>query len=168
MDNNDNFKLRYLIIAVLVIVGSCTCFHVARTISEREAKEIIVTDTVQVLYELSDWQLFQLALIEIESEYDSDAISSEGARGIFQEMPIYIRDVNRIIGTEWKSTDAHNDTIALDCFTVIQRTYNPERDIERAIYLHNPTAGPWYKRRIMDKMADIRRREQVRTLIITY
>lgn len=165
----DNFKLRYFVTAVITIIGICSCFFVAKMMSDTKQPAIVErVDTIYIDYQLTDWQLFQLALIEVESDYNSEAVSSENARGIFQEMPIYIKEVNRIIGTEWTHMDAHNDTIALDCFTVIQNRYNPTKDIVTAIRLHNPTAGMWYERRVLDKMADIKRREQIRTLIVNY
>ena len=45
---------------------------------------------------LSEWDLFTLALMKAESDYELSAKSSVGARGYFQIMPIYVEEVNRV------------------------------------------------------------------------
>lgn len=40
-------------------------------------------------------------------------------------------------------------------FEIYQKHYNPNKDIERAITLHNPTAGDWYKERVYAAMENI-------------
>lgn len=44
--------------------------------------------------------------------------------------------------------------------------YNPTRDIDRAIKLHNPGAGKWYGKRIKDRMELIRFSEALRFKIV--
>lgn len=160
--------IRNILVAILVIVMTCTGFYIVDKCIRPEVVEPVEDTVIYIRLELTEWQLFQMALIEVESDYDSQAISSADARGILQETEQYIAEVNRLTGTEWTIDDAHNDTTALDCFVVMQRAYNPEQDIERAIYLHNPNAGAWYKRRVLAKMEEIRRREAVRTMLLEY
>ena len=46
---------------------------------------------------ITEWHLFTLALIGVESEFDSTAVNKRtGARGILQIMPIFVREVNRL------------------------------------------------------------------------
>ena len=50
---------------------------------------------------LSKWDIFTLALIKVESEYKPNAVSSVGAKGYFQFMPIYVNEVNRFHNTNY-------------------------------------------------------------------
>ena len=43
---------------------------------------------------LSEWDVFTLALMKVESNYELAAVSSVGAKGYFQIMPIYVEEVN--------------------------------------------------------------------------
>jgi len=144
----------FMILGVLSVAKGC------------ERNEFIKCDTVYIDRQLTEWEMLQLALIEVESDYDSLAVSSKGAMGIMQIMPIYIDDVNRIIGTEYIPADAQCPQISLDCFRVINYTYNPEKDVLRAISIHNPKAGSWYQKRVLSKMEKIERREYYRSLLL--
>ena len=50
---------------------------------------------------LSEWDVFTLALMKVESNYDNAAVSSVGAKGYFQIMPIYVEEVNRVHKTNY-------------------------------------------------------------------
>ena len=50
---------------------------------------------------LSDWDMFTLALMKVESNYEPTATSSVGAKGYFQIMPIYVEEVNRVHKTNY-------------------------------------------------------------------
>ena len=103
-----------------------------------------------------EWFLFKLALIKVESNFDFNAVNkSSGALGPYQFMPIgkkgFLDEVNRIT----VDTIIYTDTCALDpllateVFELHNQYHNPNKDIQRAIYLHNPGAGQWYKNLIM-------------------
>ena len=50
---------------------------------------------------LSEWDMFTLALMKVESEYNNNAVSSVGAKGYFQMTPIYVKEVNRVHKTNF-------------------------------------------------------------------
>jgi len=152
----------FILVFLLAAVASYVVFKSTET-SER-ATEIQYIEKVDTL---SEWQIFQMALIEVESEYNSSVISHCNARGILQLTKVYIDEVNRLHDTDYTEHDAHNDTIALDCFRAFNNKRNPTFDIDTAIRLHNPNAGVWYRKRIREKMREISRREEVRKLIIS-
>ena len=46
-------------------------------------------------------------------------------------------------------------------FEIYQNHYNPNKDINKAIKLHNPGAGAWYKKKILShykKIEDVYRK----------
>lgn len=111
---------------------------------------------------LTEWQVFTLAMIEVESEFDSLAVNKQpGARGVLQIMPIYISEVNRLQDSIFYThTDAYNVKLSIDMFNVI----NADRDIENTIKRHNPNAGNWYKNRVYKAMNKIRMIEKIRRI----
>ena len=103
--------------------------------------------------EVSEWDLFIQALILVESSGDSLVVNNIGATGWLQIMPIYVKDVNRILGKEKYTIEcALSGTRSLEMFDIYQTYYNPDRDIDKAIKLHNPRAGEWYKQRIINQI----------------
>ena len=44
--------------------------------------------------------------------------------------------------------------------------YNPNRDVDKAIKLHNPKAGNWYTKKVKQRMQAIEFNEEVRAKII--
>ena len=104
----------------------------------------------------NQWDLFVLALIEVEIENDPFAVGSCNDVGILQITPIYVEDVNRILGEDRYSLDHRTDIAkSLEMFEIMQAHYNPERDIEKAIRLHNPGAGKGYRNKVITKFNEM-------------
>ena len=101
----------------------------------------------------TEWDKLIEALIHVESSGDSLIVNSIGATGWLQIMPIYVKDVNRIIGRdEYTMNCALSGKRSIEMFNIYQDHYNPTRDIYRAIKLHNPRAGEWYKQRVINQL----------------
>ena len=104
---------------------------------------------------ISEWRLFTLALIGVESEFDSTAVNKvTGARGILQIMPIFVREVNRLqdsVVYEW------DDAFSVEKSIEMLNIMNPNKDVERAIVKHNSRGGKWYRKRVLDKMEEYRK-----------
>jgi len=65
--------------------------------------------------------------------------------------------VNRILKEErYTLVDRTNPDKSVEMFSVMQDYWNPDHDIELAIYLHNPGAGDWYRKRILNRMETIK------------
>lgn len=114
---------------------------------------------------LSEWQVMKLAIAKTESEFNPSAVGKTDDWGILQITPIYVKEVNRILGEErYTHEDAFDPEKSMDMFTVMQNHYNPKSDVDRAIRSHNPTASNAYSVKVRKNMEFIRRYEELRKL----
>ena len=99
------------------------------------------------------WNKLIKAIIQVESEGKIDTVNDfSGATGILQEMKVYVKDVNRIIGKrKYHPNDRKDSLKSIEMFNIIQNHYNPHHDIETSIELHNPNGGYKYKLKVMNK-----------------
>lgn len=103
---------------------------------------------------ISEWHLFTLALIGVESEFDSTAVNKRtGARGILQIMPIFVREVNRLQSEVVYTWD---DAFSVEKSIEMLNIMNPNEDVERAIVKHNGRSK-WYRKRVLDKMEEYKK-----------
>lgn len=114
---------------------------------------------------LSEWNKFTLALMKVESEYKPTAVSSVGAKGYFQIMPIYVAEVNRVHKTNF----VYEEVVAsfeqsYEVFTLMQEAHNKEYDMDKALKLHNGD-HKWYRKRVYNEMANIERYEEMREMV---
>lgn len=113
---------------------------------------------------LSDYQILQLALICTESEGNPLAVGKNNDLGCLQITPIYVKEVNRILGEEkYSHEDAFNPEKALEMFSVVQDYHNPNHDIDAAIRLHNK--APWYGPKVLRRIQTIKQYEEYRNLV---
>jgi hypothetical protein len=113
---------------------------------------------------LSDYQILQLALIYTESEGNPLAVGKSGDWGLLQITPIYVKEVNRILGEEkYSHEDAFNPEKALEMFSIVQDYHNPEHDVDAGIRLHN--RAPWYSQKVLRNIQRIKQYEEYRNLV---
>lgn len=147
-------NIKHYIITIGLVFLVVFQFCINKIESNKPVETITITDTIYIDYKLTEWQLFTLALIDVESEYDTLAVNKNSkARGILQIMPIFVKEANRLQDTtkyEW--SDAYYVDKSLEMFNII----NPEQDIDLAIRRHNPNAGAWYSSRIKNRMDKFR------------
>lgn len=124
------------------------------------------TKYVEIPKELTEWDMFTMALMQVESEYDSLAVSSVGAKGYFQITPIYIKEVNRIHNTNYTMDDVTDFESAYRIFDLMQQAHNKDYDMDKALTLHNGDHD-WYKRRVMNAYQRIKKYEEVRTMLVS-
>ena len=130
---------------------------------QRVSEPIIPEHIVhEVYHELSDWEVLQMAIIMTESKGNPDAAGKTSDLGILQITPVYVKEVNRL-GGDYSHEDAFSIEKSLEMFEIVQSRHNPERDIDKAIRLHNK--APWYKDRVKKNMTIIRRMEAARKAI---
>jgi hypothetical protein len=99
----------------------------------------------------TDWELLQIALIWQESKGNPKARNGD-AVGILQITPIYVAEANRISKIDtFVLSDRESASESLKMFEIVQGFHNPEKDIKKAIKLHNPTAGYKYYQDVIDK-----------------
>ena len=129
---------------------------------ERELKELKCKPD-----SLSKWDIFTLALIKVESEYKPNAVSSVGAKGYFQFMPIYVNEVNRFHNTNYVYEDVVNSfELSHEVFILMQEAHNKDYNMDKALTLHNGE-HKWYKKRVYNAMEDIALYEEMRQMVKT-
>ena len=91
------------------------------------------------------------AIILVESEGKANAVSPGGHYvGILQLGKIYVRECNRVQDSvTFTYADRYDIIKSLQMFTVYQNYHNPDHDLDKAIKLHNPTAGPEYRAKVL-------------------
>ena len=95
------------------------------------------------------WELFILALIEVESGGDSTCVGMDDDVGILQITPICVREVNRILGVQtYALGDRYSVKKSLEIFDIIQRHNNPRLDTRLAAKIWNPHAPESYYKKI--------------------
>jgi hypothetical protein len=147
--------------ALLLLVGMCALpFHIYYLMSEKIESleyemdilhERINSMNVDSLFN-KEWFLFKMALIKVESNFDPNAMNKQSkAAGIYQILPIYIREANRVSRNIFLFTDSCKwDTERSNLmFEVVNAHHNPNKDMFRTIRNHNPGAGNWYRDRVM-------------------
>lgn len=115
---------------------------------------------------LTEWQIMTLALIKTESSFNTLAVGNGGDWGVLQITPIYVKEVNRILGEEgFIHEDAFNPEKSIEMFNIMQSRHNPNNDIDRAITSHNPTATSAYLIKVRKNMEEIRKYEELRRMV---
>lgn len=130
----------------------------------KEYNEYIKKDSIES-DELSKWDIFTLALMKVESNYDSSAVSSVGAKGYFQITPIYVKEVNRVHCTNYKYDDVVKSfDKSYEVFMLMQEAHNQEYNMDEALKLHNGD-HKWYRRRVYKEMESIEKYEKIRQML---
>lgn len=112
---------------------------------------------------LSSWAMLQLAIAITESKCNPSATGATQDFGILQLTPIYVKEANRVGGTNYAHSDAYDPLKSLLMFQAVQDYHNPEHDQNKAIKLHNK--APWYARKVKDNLEFVKRYEAVRSLL---
>lgn len=160
-----NMIYKRIFIGCVTIIGIFAIFG-----SPIKPNPVVLTNPITTITEtcdsLTEWQVFIMALVEVECERNPKVQSSKNAIGPFQITKIYVDEVNNLYNTNFVLEDAWDLDKALTMFEMMNDHYNPTRDIDRAIKLHNPGAGKWYGKRIKDRMELIRFSEALRFKIV--
>ncbi len=88
------------------------------------------------------------AIAIVESSGDPKAFNKkESAAGLYQIRPIYLKDVNRILGYQrYKLADRYNPEKARDIVTVYLMHYGYGKGIEAMARIHNGGPRGWKKK----------------------
>lgn len=147
--------MKRILLLTLALLAGCT-----RTTEHPMPAPAPQADTI------SDWAKLQLAIALTESRFDPNAVGSNGDLGLFQMREIYVKEVNRVCGTNYKHEDALEPDKAIEIFNAMQAYYNPSRDTEKALYYHNKSTA--YKRKVLENLALIERYEALREQLIKF
>ena len=164
---------------IVTVLTATTIFFMAKSLTlsieladARTELEITRTRLEQVEQELaeksleanslSEWDMFTLALMKVESNYEPTAVSSVGAKGYFQITPIYVAEVNRVHKTNYVYEEVVNSfEQSYEVFTLMQEAHNKDFSMDKALVLHNGD-HKWYKKRVYKEMANIEKYEEMR------
>ena len=88
-----------------------------------------------------NWNPVMDAIIQVESEGNPNAVSGNSV-GVMQITPILVKDCNDILKRQkskkqFTMADRYSVAKSKEMFLIIQKYYNPENDIEKAIRLWN-------------------------------
>lgn len=105
----------------------------------------------------SNWDIFIEALIRVESEGKENAVGTKNDVGVLQITPIFVQEVNRILKKKiYTLKNRRNKKKSIEMFNVLQARYNPTKDINKAIKLHNPRASKSYHTKIIKQIEMIK------------
>ena len=148
-------KIATLVPLVMTITLSQGCRQEQATEDVSPSVEYVVKQDT-----LSEWQLLQMAIIMTESEFKPDALGRDNDAGLYQMIPIYVAEVNRLSGSSFTHEDAFDIEKSMQMFDIYQSFKNPEHDVDLAIYYHNKAS--WYRRKVLENYDFVKRYEAVR------
>ena len=160
IDNNTkSFLLTMAAFVTIVIIIALIASWIIPS-NKKEVEEATVVEEAAVAEEEVEdpaWVYLVQALIVVESEGNPLAVGKSNDVGILQITPIYVREVNRILGDDIYTLDDRTCIYkSLAMFEVYQAHHNPNKDILRAIKVHNPGAGQWYTDKVMEQFNRLR------------
>lgn len=159
-------KIQTILLCVGIMISTAINIFLLSKVKETSSPELTadIEEVMNVQDTLSDWDVFTLALMKVESEYNNNAVSSVGAKGYFQMTPIYVKEVNRIHKTNFTFDQVTDFDKAYEIFDLMQKAHNPDYNMDRALELHNGKHA-WYNKRVYREMRNIRRYEDMRNKI---
>ena len=160
MNESTKFVKTYAIVCLYTIAILALGFIIgAKAFKADSPKECPAPD-------LSEWETTQLALILTESQMDSLAVGKANDLGILQITPIFVDEVNRLVGKDqFTHQDALSPEKSLQMLAIYQEHKNPSHDTDKAIQLHNPKGGYAYARKVKKNIARVKTYEHYRTLV---
>lgn len=121
-----------------------------KLIEERINKDTIF---VYIHKEINQWDKFVDALIQVESRGDSLILGDQGnSAGCLQIQKSYVDYVNEFGNKNFTYDDRFSREKSIEIFESMQSLRNKDRNIIKAIQLHNPRAGDDYYRKIFTEM----------------
>jgi len=147
-----------LVCFLAILFACCTKYQNEKIIavSPKKQPKIELQETIiesQEPTEENEWNLFLQAIIWVESRGNEKAVGKGDCVGILQLTKIYVNEANRLLGFKKYSYDDRFDSLkSIEMFTLIQYVYNPEKDINKAMFYHNKKAGIEYKNKILDRI----------------
>lgn len=154
-----------LLPVIVLIFLACKTISLSNELTAAKTELAIAQQEIETILNkdaLSEWDVFTLALMKVESNYEPAAVSSVGAKGYFQIMPIYVEEVNRVHKTNYVYEDVvRSFDKSYEVFTLMQEAHNKDFSMDKALRLHNGN-HKWYHRRVYNEMSNIQKYEEMR------
>lgn len=150
---------------VTVIAGIAITAVILFACKEKHEEKVEPKSAVAILRgdSLSKWEKLVMAIAYTESRYNPSSVGTSQDVGILQITPIYVKEINRLNGTDYHHSDAYSMELSLEMFKAMNEAKNPTKDLDLAIYLHNKS--PEYKRRVWENYQLIERYETFRKVV---
>lgn len=152
------------ILALSLIANIFFVINLKKTQNPSISDAVSTIDTLYIQEPLSEWELFTLALMKVESGYNNDAVSTAGAKGYFQITPIYVKEVNRVHKTSYTFDQVTDFKTAYEIFDLMQQAHNPSYNMDKALTIHNGD-HLWYRKRVYQAMDQIKLYEEMRSKV---
>lgn len=159
--------MKYLAYFLLGLFVGLATLSVGSLLAKNEKEDNVVikytpSDT------LSEWNLLRLAIVKTESDFNPITVGKSGDVGLYQITKIYVDEVNRILGEQvYSHADAFDFTKANEMFDIYQGYYNPNKELGKAICLHNPKGDCiCYSAKVLRNMDEIKRYEEIRRKMV--
>ena len=160
MNESTKFVKTYAIVCLYTITLLALGFILGAKATKADSPK---TDSAP---DLSEWETTQLAIILTESQMDSLAVGKGNDLGILQITPIFVDEVNRLVGKDiFTHQDALSPEKSLQMLAIYQEHKNPSHDTDKAIQLHNPKGGYAYARKVKKNIARVKTYEHYRKLV---
>lgn len=171
----DNILIGLLLIFFGLLVGmplGAIFSHKMQT----PTKDVETIVEYQPTPELSEWSILQMAIIKTESEFNHLAVGQTKDLGLYQLTPIYVEEVNRILKMKntpdsllYNHLDAFDMRKSMEMFDIMQRHYNPTRNVSIAVLKHNPGGNSiGYAKRVHENIELMTKWEEVRKELLKY
>ena len=115
--------------------------------------------------ELSEWNRLILAMAYTESRFNDNAVGTCGDYGQLQLTEIWVKEVNRITGSNYHHEDAFDIDSTLAMFAAMNEAKNPEKSIDKAISIHNKS--PYYRKTVLENLKLVERYEALRSKLVS-
>lgn len=166
MNSTNTFVKTYAIVCLYTIAILALGFIIGAKAFKSDSPTDSAQAQTSVSTTLSEWETTQLALILTESQMDSLAVGKANDLGILQITPIFVDEVNRLVGKDqFSHQDALSPEKSLQMLAIYQEHKNPTHDTDKAIQLHNPKGGYAYARKVKKNIARVKTYEYYRTLV---
>jgi hypothetical protein len=146
----DNICKAIIIIGILLII--------ILMIKEKSSKQSQTVKTCNSLHRdkttpvTDEWQELINAIAFVESTNNPKARNGNSV-GLLQITPIYVAECNRILGEDKYTLRDREDSLkSIEMFNIYNSYYNENKDLEKAIKLHNPKAKKNYRNKIINQL----------------
>jgi len=147
-------KLKILLVLLFLIIG------VNYFPNEINKLQLKTNDELIEIEKEKEWNYLILSIIHIESKGDNFAIGQLNSIGCLQITPIYVKEVNRILKNneiykKYELIDRLSRKKSIEMFNIMNNHYNPNKNINKAIKMHNPRAPKSYRNKILIHMTNL-------------
>lgn len=169
VSRNERAKNRFLAFVIRVAALAVTAALLWACKPRETDAEPVYQSAMELLRQqhrgdLTEWDKLILAISFTESRFNPDAVGKAGDTGHLQITPVYVKEINRLYGTDYTIEDAFDIDKSIEMFYLMQQFKNPTGNLEQAIYYHNKSAQ--YLNTVKENLAMIDRYEALRKKLI--